>query len=412
MIESPPSVGELAARLPLIHEWQRQVRSFTSALGMVGADEVGRLIALTGAKGGVGTSTLALHLALLAAASNPERRVCLIDLDLQQRGIRQLVDLTAKRTISDLVPVAESLTGRNLDEATIVHRTGLRFLLAPPQGEHSEDIDGTVARQILAAAKGHYDLVIVDAGSVVTEASAVGMEFADELLLVTTPDIASLRAAQDKYELLNRLHVLRDEGVQLVFNKVSSRNEVQPDFGSRMSVARVCRVSVPEDWRKIEPAANSLNPTEVDDGPFRRAMIALGRELRLAAVKAPEPVVEAPARRRGRRRLERNAAGQVTIEALVGLIVSVVILLVLLQTALMALGTVVARRAADEAARVGSRGGDASAAQAAHDQAPGFYRVVVSRDDENTYTATVKAPTLVPWLNQSVSATGSAAEED
>jgi pilus assembly protein CpaE len=425
VVESPPSLDELSARLPMILEWQRQVRSLAANLGVAMADDAGRLIAFTGAKGGVGTSTIALHTALLAAASGPERRVCLIDLDLQQRGLRQMVELPARRTISDLVTIADSLTGRNLDEATIVHRSGLRILMAPHQGEQAEDVDGQVARQILAAAKGHYDLVVVDTGSVLTEAGAVGMEFADELIVVTTPDVPSLRSAQDKLDLLGRLQIAKDGDGRLLFNKVSPRNEVQPEFGSRMATGGSMKASVPEDWRRIEPAANALSPTEVEDGPFRRSIIALGRELRLAAPpvaktsSAVDPPVEAGAGSGQQslfskaRRSRRNSRGQVTIEAVVGLAVAMIILLVLIQTAMMALGTVVGRRAADQAALVGSRGGTAGQAQAAaQHRSPDIYTVRTRRISENRYQAVVYSPSIVPWINRPITATGTAAGED
>jgi pilus assembly protein CpaE len=421
VVDSPPSVDELSARLPMIFEWQRQVRSLAN-LGVAATGDAGRLIAFTGARGGAGTTTIALHVALLAAASGPERRVCLIDLDLQQRGLRQLVELPARRTISDLVTIADNLTGRNLDEATIVHRSGLRILMAPQHGEQAEDIDGQVARQILAAAKGHYDLVIADTGSVLSEAGAVGLEFADELVMVTTPDVPSLRAAQDKLDLLGRLQVAKDGDSRLLFNKVSPRNEVQPEFGSRMATGGAMKASIPEDWRRLEPAANAMSPMDVEDGPFRRAIIALGRELRLAqpspsAPPSVDPTLDAdglPGKRppRGGRRGLRGSRGQVTLEALVGMVVAMIILLVLIQTTMMALGTVVGRRAADQAALVGSRGGTAADAQAAaRRRSPDIYRVETRRISANRYQATVRSPSIVPWLNRPVTATGTAASE-
>ncbi len=417
VVEGPPSVDELAGRIPPILEWQRQVRAMAGHGLAGGHDAAGRLIAFTGAKGGVGTSTVALHAALLAVSANPDRRVCLVDLDLQQRGVRQLLDLNGRRTIADLVSIADSLTGRNLDEAVLVHQTGLRILLAPQQGEQAEDITGEIARQVLAGAKGHYDLLIVDCGSVVTEASAVGMEFADEIALVTTADIPSLRAAYDKIEMLSRLQIAKNNDVRLLFNKVSSRNEVQPEFGRRITGADSYKVALAEDWRRLEPVANSLAPLDLEDGPFRRSVVALGRELRLTmsdqragrAAAAVEPDEdEAPRRRRRRRSRE---SGQVTVEATVGLAVAMVIFLVLMQTALFAIGAVSARRAADAAALVGSRGGDLSSAQsAAQSRVPGMFGVDVRTNDGRRYEARLDVPTLLPFLEQDITATGSATD--
>lgn len=416
VVEGPPSVDELAARIPPILEWQRQVRAM-SGHGLAGVHEAaGRLIAFTGAKGGVGTSTVALHAALLAVSANPDRRVCFVDLDLQQRGVRQLLDLNARRTIADLVTIADSLTGRNLDEAVLVHHTGLRILLAPQQGEQAEDITGEIARQVLAGAKGHYDLVIADCGSVVTEASAVGMEFADEIALVTTADVPSLRASYDKIEMLSRLQIAKNNDVRLLFNKVSPRNEVQPEFGRRITGADSYKVALAEDWRRLEPVANSLAPLDLEDGPFRRSIIALGRELRLSLSESrvgrtPVPEVDPvePARRRRRRGSRED--GQVTIEATVGLAVAMVIFLVLMQTALFAIGAVSARRAADAAALVGSRGGDLVEAQsAAEGRIPSMFGVAVRTRDGREYEAQLDVPTLLPFLEQDITATGSATD--
>ncbi len=429
VLDSPPSVDELAVRIPTIIEWQRQVRGLGGS-GLGGQTAAGRLIAFTGAKGGVGTTSAALHTALLAASVSAGRRVCLIDLDLQQRGVRQLLDLNSRRTIVDLASVADSLTGRNLDEAVFVHQSGLRVLLAPLQGEQAEDITSEIARQVLAAAKAHFDLVIVDCGSVVSEASAVGMEFADDILLVTTSDVPSLRACHDKIEMLSRLQIAKSGEIALLFTKVSPRNEVQPEFGRRMTGAQTCRTTLPEDWRRLEPVANSLAPLELEDGPFRRAVVALGRELRLggetpAAAPAAAtgglsadpgapgtPGTGAPAPvRRGRRRRAREERGQVTIEAVVGIVVAMVIFLILVQTALYAIATVSSRRAADAAAIVGSRGGSQAEALAAADQrTPDLFRVHVTRFSDQEWEARLEVPSLLPFLDQDISATGAATD--
>jgi hypothetical protein len=92
--------------------------------------------------------------------------------------------------------------------------------------------------------------------------------------------------------------------------------------------------------------------------------------------------------------------------------VAMIILLVLLQTTMMALGTVVGRRAADQAALVGSRGGSAADAQAAaRRRSPDIYRVQTRRISANRYQAIVRSPSIVPWLNRPVTATGTAASE-
>src|SRR4030095_12017120 len=122
----------------------------------------GTLLAVAGAKGGVGASTVAAHLALLARGNAQQRRVCLVDLDLQAGDVPQLLNLTYHRTISDLVEVSDELTARALEETLYVHPSGMRVLLAPGKGERGEDITGRVAKQVLGGLKARFDVVVVD----------------------------------------------------------------------------------------------------------------------------------------------------------------------------------------------------------------------------------------------------------
>ena len=88
-----------------------------------------------------------------------------------------------------------------------MHSTGLRVLLAPERGEDGEDISASAARQILGALKFQYDIVICDVGSVMTEAGAVAVEMASNVLIVTTPDVPAIRAANRLLRLWERLQI-------------------------------------------------------------------------------------------------------------------------------------------------------------------------------------------------------------
>ena len=124
-----------------------------------------RMVAIAGAKGGVGATTVAVHLALEAARRGPDRSVCLVDFDLQAGDVRSYLDLTHRRSVGDLVDVASDLSSRQLDESLSAHPSGLRVLLPPPEGERAEDVTGDVARRILGALRSRFDVVVVDVGA-------------------------------------------------------------------------------------------------------------------------------------------------------------------------------------------------------------------------------------------------------
>ncbi len=199
-----------------------------------GATLGGQLIAVAGSKGGVGTTTVALHLGLAAARMAPGRPVCLVDFDLQKGDFRSLLDTPHRRSVVDLVVVSNEISVRHLQETLYTHKDGFRLLLAPEEGEKAEDVDSAVARNVLSAVKARHALTVVDIGAVATEATAIAAEMATQVIVVTTPDVLALRGVRRMRELWKRLGVREDEDVKVVLNRASRRREIQPDLARKV----------------------------------------------------------------------------------------------------------------------------------------------------------------------------------
>lgn len=297
IVTLPLALEELQTTVGAAGRWSQAVRS-----RLAGEDEetsaggAGTMIALGGAKGGVGTTTLAVHLALETARRAAGRSVCLVDFDLQTGDVRSLLDLTHRRSITDLVEVSDDLSARQLEDSLYLHGSGLRILLPPLHGELGEDVDGIKARRVLGAIRSRFDLVVVDLGATVTEASAVATEMADRVVLVTTPDVPSLRAANRLLDLWERLHIRKDD-VHVVVNRASRDAEVQPDLVAKVVDAPLCKVSVPAAFRELEAAVNTGVVDRLEpDGVVPRAVRRLAEELAFV-----------PSRTRGTRLSKRRA---------------------------------------------------------------------------------------------------------
>jgi pilus assembly protein CpaE len=346
IITQPLGLDELQARLGAAASWSRTVRRHLSGEGAdlavgAGAGVGGTLVAVAGAKGGVGASTVAAHLALLARGGGQQRRVCLVDLDLQAGDVPQLLNLTYHRTITDLVEVSDELTARALEETLYVHPSGLRVLLAPGEGERGEDITGRVAKQVLGGLKARFDVVVVDCGTTVTEANAVAVEMADQVLVVATPDVLSLRAAKRLIKLWGRLQVRKDDDLMLVMNRTSKQNEVQPDLAQRVVAVPQARATLPAAFRSLESALNSGSPHLLEDGGLLRALNELGYETGVA-----------PMRRTGGRRGRRGGEdGQVAVETMGITFLVMMLFAAIWQSVLFGYTVVLAGHAANEGAR-------------------------------------------------------------
>ena len=85
------------------------------------------------------------------------------------------------------------------------------MLLAPDEGERAEDVDALAARaDPLGAVKARHALTVVDIGATVTEATAIAAEMANQVLVVTTPDVPRCAASRLR-DLWKRLQVREDD---------------------------------------------------------------------------------------------------------------------------------------------------------------------------------------------------------
>lgn len=383
----PLTVEETGARLAAATAISRSVgRMLAGDLAFAGSG--GRLVLLAGAKGGVGTSTLAVQLALLAAQV-PERRTCLVDLDLQTGDIASLLNITTARSIVDLAEVADDLSPRVVEEACFVHPSGLRVLLAPAMGERAEDVSQVGTRAVLSALRSRFDVVIADAGAVVTDASVVAVELADVVLVVVTPDVLALRAAQRLTKLWGRLRVRKESDLMLVINQHSRNFNYQPDLARRVVGAPVAHTVIPASFKELEVVTNTGDAAALQEGPLSRALAGLAQELEL--VPARTRVRQAVRRRRS---AAKGDSGQAAIELIPVLAVLMLCFFAALQGVAYGYGYVLTGQAAARAARQLAVGNDPAGGCKS---IPSAYGCSVSIDPGGTsVTATLVVPTLLP----------------
>ena len=288
LVSPQMSFEEIAARLRVASTWSASVRALVAAERENRTDvQTGSLVAVTGAKGGVGVTTVATRLALDAAHAG--RSVCLVDLDLQAGDVGVVLDIDHHRDVTDLVGVDDD-SGVALQDSLYTHRSGLRVLLAPRDGERGEDVDREVARQVLSRLRSQFDVVVVDAGSQLTEAGAVALSMAEHAVVVTTPDVVALRAARRAGLLWARLEVRGERDCEVLLNRVSKGSEVQPATARRITGLPQLKVTVPAAFRRLEEAVNTTTPPRLEDRPLRDAYARLAQELSIAAPGAAPPV--------------------------------------------------------------------------------------------------------------------------
>jgi pilus assembly protein CpaE len=278
ILSRPLSVEDARAKITNAAEWSNRIRQ-----GPMQASEAatlaGPLVALFGAKGGVGTSTLAVQLARMASDSSGS--CVLVDFDLGSGDLTGFMDLSHQRSVLDLVPVVDHLNGRYLADALYSHQSGIRVLPGPPQTERADEVTEPIARRVLEALRSYFGVVVVDCGARLDEANAVALELASHALLVITPDVYCLLSARRHLAAFSRLSVRPDDRIVGVVNRQSRRSEFQLPAIRRSLEIPVAESVIPDNMAAFHTTSRSGDPTVVEDRKMLNALRKLGLELGL-----------------------------------------------------------------------------------------------------------------------------------
>ncbi|MEV7278316.1 AAA family ATPase [Streptomyces sp. NPDC093111] len=309
LVTLPLGYEELASRVQAAAQWSTGVRRHlgggTEALTGPG----GRVVTVSGAKGGVGTTVTAVHLALAARASG--HTVALVDMDLQGGDIASYLDVQFRRSLADLAAV-DDISPRVLQDAVFVHETGVSLLLAPAEGERAEEVTDRSARQIVSALRSRYEIVVIDCGSHLDGAGAAAVEMADTALLVATPDVVAVRAAKRAVRMWDRLQVRKPEETTLLVNRYQRTSEIQPPLVQKITGTRIAGATVPAHFKELAAVVDAGRLHDLDArSTVKQALWALAGELGLVKAGGPSHGKElVRGGERGALGLRRRGAGR------------------------------------------------------------------------------------------------------
>jgi len=233
----------------------------------------GRVVAFYGAKGGVGTTTLAINTAI-ALKRELKRSVCLVDANLQFGDHRVFLDLGPdSRSIVDAVS-AGVVDLDMLGRAIVRHETGVELLLAPPSPDQAELVSHEQHHllRIIELLRTLYDHVVVDMNERFDDHMLDVIGVADRLVVVMTADLSCVKNVRLVLETMAQLQVPQDR-LMLVLNRANAFTGI-----SAKSVEHVLKRSIEHqvvnDYRSAISALNSGTPFMA-----KRPESALGKDV-------------------------------------------------------------------------------------------------------------------------------------
>ncbi len=232
----------------------------------------GRVLVLTGGKGGTGVSFIAANLAQLIAARDPEFQIALVDFDLQAADLATILNVKPQKTIKDIEPVISELEPSLLK--SIAHKmvNNLDLYAGRETIEASDLFTGEQTGLLVDCFRRSYDLTIVDNGSCMREANNAFFEVSDLILLMLSADVLSIKAAKRLVDYLESIGISKNsilavmnrwEKLFLPAERVSHHIGVQtagqlPESSAAVLLLEEGRVLTPTDESDLKFAFDEL----------------------------------------------------------------------------------------------------------------------------------------------------------
>jgi pilus assembly protein CpaE len=195
----------------------------TPRRAVAGGSRLGKMYSFVGAKGGVGTTMLAVNFTAVLAQNGAQQTPVLVDLDFTADDCAMQTGCSPQHTLFE---IAENLS--RLDQALfegLVTRDGLGFLLASPpsQPEHRRRFTEPMFRELSTFLVEKYESIVVDAGRWIdNEITLAALQSSSAVFLVITQQFPAIRNAQRYIVELMRLGFNQDQ-LRIVVNQYQKK---------------------------------------------------------------------------------------------------------------------------------------------------------------------------------------------
>jgi septum site-determining protein MinD len=204
---------------------------------------MGKVIVVTSGKGGVGKTTSTASIG--AALAKSGQRVCVVDFDVGLRNL-DLVLGAERRVVYDFINVAQG--DARLAQAIIRDkRIETLYLLAASQTRDKDALTDEGVERVIAELRESFDWVICDSPAGIERGALLAMRFADQAIVVTNPEISSVRDSDRIIGLLDSRTRRAENGERVDKQLLLTRFDAQRSGrGEMLSVTDVLEIlSIP-----------------------------------------------------------------------------------------------------------------------------------------------------------------------
>ncbi len=220
----------------------------------------GRVILFAHAKGGVGTTCLAVNTAVLLAARS-SRPVGLLDLDVEFGDSAVYLNLHPNQTLADLQPAPGTVVDEALFEGFVTESGSVRLVVGADLPERADLVTLPAIQLAIDRLSATCQFVLIDAPASFSERTLTALDTSDMICLVTSASLPSLKATRRCIGLFEKLGVA-EARTRLILN-YSTTHAMDPDAAARVLGRRPDFIV--QRYESLDAAANSGRPLVTSD---------------------------------------------------------------------------------------------------------------------------------------------------
>lgn len=212
----------------------------------------GRVITVYSAKGGCGKTTIATNLASVLTHDR-DRRVCLLDLDLQFGDVGTSLRMNPTKTISQTLETDGPIDADRILENLLAYQGRFDVLLAPISPVDIERISSEFVSRLISTLQNHYDFIVIDTAPTLSEVMVRTLQESDLAILITTLDMSAIKNIKLTISALDALG-LSSARRMLLLNHADLKVGIDSDDVEDL-IGETIRVRIPSST-KVSLAAN------------------------------------------------------------------------------------------------------------------------------------------------------------
>ena len=222
-----------------------------------GARPRARTVAFLGAKGGAGTTTIAVNSAVELARLS-KRPTVIVDLKAGLGEVTLFLGVRSRYSLLDALDNLHRLDGEFLKELVVKHKSGLEILAGSDHFDRPGASDSGAVDEVLRLLAQQYEYIVIDAGTQLNVCSTAALYTADTIYLVPNPDVPSIRNTQRLLDRIGQLGAC-GERVRILLNRASEPYPIPPDQIESV-LGRPIDHAFRSDYRTVSAALNSGVP--------------------------------------------------------------------------------------------------------------------------------------------------------